>query len=91
MPPCDVSAWGVLSFAWGWVGVGGGVRAALCVMGAFVALQRRNMSLGHKEGHEYERVLFYYPQFPPESMSPDEWDALQTRNVGLAAALVGFT
>ena len=49
------------------------------------------MSLGHKEGHEYERVLFYYPQCPPEGMSPDEWDALQTRNVGLAAALVGFT
>jgi hypothetical protein len=49
------------------------------------------MSLGHKEGFEYERVLFYYPDSPPGDMTPDEWDGLQTRNVGLAAALVGFT
>ena len=29
--------------------------------------------------------------YVPSGMSPEEWDALQTRNVGLAAALVGFT
>ena len=50
-----------------------------------------NMGLGHKEGFEHERILFYYPQSPPRGMSPAEWDGLQTRNVGLAAALVGFT
>ena len=40
------------------------------------------MSLGHKEGKEYERVLFYYPQSPPEGMSPEEWDGLQVRTFG---------
>ena len=50
---------------------------------ALEALHISNFALGQKEGRENERVLYYYPEHTE--------DSLQTRNTGLASALVTFT
>lgn len=42
-----------------------------------------NPMLGQKEGHEHEKVLYYDPPETPVH--------IQTRDAGLAAALIGFT
>jgi len=42
-----------------------------------------NPNLGQKEGTEFEKILYYYP--------PGEEEHVQSRNIGLACALIGFT